>query len=158
MSKNRDMGIYFYMQEVDKKGDPIVGAPIKDLENDFDGLLYSKASGLNKKGKARVYKENYSDSDRVRVHIPSLPTNEPTHVTFSFLFVGEGRYDTYNSFVEYVSSGFHSYWDTKRKRRLVFYVEEEIEPAEEAWYGSTPYLKLELRVENVFGRTFEVND
>lgn len=156
MSKNREMGIYFYMQEVDKMGNPIDGAPIKDLEKDFEGLLYSKASGLNKIGKARIYKEQYADSERVRVYVPEQEINEPTKVIFSFLFLGEDRYKIYDSFLEYVRKGFHSYWDTKRKKKIYFYVEKEIEPATEAWYGSTPYLILELEVDNIYGRTFDI--
>lgn len=143
------------MVECDKYGHIPMGAQEINLERDFKGLLYSKAEGLDAIGKARVYKETYADSDRVRVHIPTLPTNEPTKVTFTFFFVGDDRRAIYNSFVSYVTKGFHCYHDDARGKYLYFYVEGEVKPAEEKWHGSNPYLSLELEVENLFGRTFD---
>jgi hypothetical protein len=35
-------------------------------------------------------------------------------------------------------------------------VASEIKPASEMWYGSTPYLELNLQVQNLNGKTFEV--
>ena len=157
MSVNSEMGIYFYMQATDGKGKPLAGAPIKDLESDFEGLLYSKAKGLNDKGKIKnSYSENYADSDRLRVYFPEEPTREATTVTFTFIFTGENRYAVFDAFVKYVSGGFRAFWDTKRKKRLVFYAPEDVKVAEEKWYGLTPYLSLDLKVQNIFGRTFDV--
>ena len=157
MSVNSEMGIYFYMQATDGKGNPLASAPIKDLEGDFDGLLYSKAKGLNDKGKIKnTYKEVYADSDRVRVYFPEEPLREATTVTFTFYFTGENRYAVFEEFVKYVSGGFRAFWDTKRNKKLVFYAPEEVKVADEMWYGSTPYLSWDLKVQNVFGETFDV--
>lgn len=146
---------YFYMQECDSKGVLLAGSTQKNLEVDFNGLKYCKAEGLNKIGKPRIYTEKYSDSDRLRVHIPEELTNEATTVTFTFYFVGSNRYATYNEFVEYVRNGFHRYYDTCRQRYLYFCVTSEIKPAKEQFIGGTPYLELQLQVQNIFGRTFD---
>jgi hypothetical protein len=157
MSANAEMGIYFYMQATDYKGEPMIGAPIINLEEDFEGLLYSKAKGLNDKGKIKnTYSEKYADSDRVRVYFPDEPKRESTTVTFTFFFTGENRYAVFDEFVKYVSGGFRAFWDTKRKKRLVFYATDEMKVTNEMWYGSTPYLSLDLKVQNIFGETFDV--
>lgn len=147
----------FYMQECNGMGKILAGSKERDLENDTDfvGLKYSKAEGLNKIGKARIYKETFKDSDRLRVHIPENLTNEPTTVTFTFYFTGENRYKSYDKFVEYIRKGFKRYHDNARNKYLYFCVENEIKPASEQWYGSTPYLELQLTVQNIFGRTFD---
>lgn len=151
------MGIHFYMQAVDSHGNAMVGADIKDLEADFDGLLYSKADGLDKKGKIKnAYTESYADSDRLRVHFPTNPTGEATTVKFTFVFIGENRRKTYDEFYTYLTGGFRAFWDTKRMKRLIFYAPNEYEPANEMWYGSEPYLELNVTVQNIFGQTFDV--
>lgn len=157
MSVNSEMGIYFYMQATDGKGNPLADAPRKNLEVDFEGLLYSKAKGLNDKGKIKnSYSEKYADSDRLRVYFPQEPKREATTVTFTLYFTGENRYAVFDEFVKYVSGGFRAFWDTKRKKRLIFYASDEAKVADEKWYGGTPYLSLDLRVQNVFGETFDV--
>ena len=82
----------FYMQATDSKGVALEGAPIKDLEVDFEGLRYLKATGLNDIGEARVYTETFADSDRTRVYIPSEVTHKQTTVTLSLVFIGKKRH------------------------------------------------------------------
>ena len=156
MSSHKDMGISFYMRETDKKGNFLEGSVAKDLEADFKGLLYSKADGIEKLGKLRVHTETYADSDRTRVYIPEKQTYEPTNVSFTFLFVGEDKERTYYSFLDYITKGFHAFWDTKRMRKVIFYVEDEISPATVINKGRTQYIELTLNVKNIFGKTFQV--
>ena len=141
----------FYMQATDSKGVALEGAPVKDLEVDFEGLRYLKATGLNDIGEARGYTE--TDSDRTRVYIPSEVTHKQTTVTLSLVFVGKKRHETYDAFLEYITNGFHAFWDSCRHKRLVFYVESNISPSEEFWSGSNPYLKLDITLKNVYGKT-----
>ena len=143
----------FYMQATDSKGVALEGAPVKDLEVDFEGLRYLKATGLNDIGEARVYTETFADSDRTRVYIPSEVTHKQTSVTLSLVFVGKKRHETYDAFLAYITDGFHAFWDTARNKRLVFYVESNISPSEELWSGSNPYLKLDITLKNVYGKT-----
>ena len=147
----------FFMQECDKHGKLLAGTTAKNLEVDFNGLRYSKAEGLDAIGKPKnIYTEKYSDSDRTRVYIPENITNEPTTVKFTFYFIGDERQKTYHEFLEYVRKGFHRYYDTYRNKYLYFFVDSELKPAEEKLYGSVPYLKFELTVQNIFGKTFDV--
>lgn len=142
----------FYMAECDG-GWNVKDGTTKDLERDFEGLRYAKCEGLDTVGKPRVYTENYADSDTLRVYMPSQITNEATKVTFTFYFIGENRRETYHSFVDFVRCGKRVYWDSARKRKLYFVVTDEIKPATEMWYGSNPYLELQLTVQNIKGYT-----
>ena len=144
----------FYMAECDAEWN-IKGDTQKDLEVDFEGLRYQEAKGLNLTGKPRLYTETYADADKVRVYIPENKTYEPTTITFSFVFFGENRYKTYDEFVAWVSGKRMAYHDDARNKWAYFYVADSIQPAEEKWYYSTPYLRLELKVTNVYGRTFD---
>lgn len=153
MSRNSEMGIHFYMVECDSKG-KVVGEE-RDLEASFDGMVYLKAQGLNKVGKPRVYTEKFADSDRLRVYKSEKTPREATTVTFSFLFKGEDRYKTYHAFVDYISKGFKRYYDTARKKYLYFFLNEEVKPAEEIMYGGSPYLTVDVQVQNIFGQTFD---
>ena len=76
-----------YMQRTD-----VVGYNIIDIEEQFDGLLYMRAEGMNDIGKSKnVYTEGYADSDRLRVHLPpdGNYTNDATKITMHFLVVGD---------------------------------------------------------------------
>lgn len=155
MSSN---GYKFYMQEVTKENDEYIEVENtqKDLENDFVGLKYAKCEGIDKMGKPRIYTESYADSDRLRAYVPNELTNDATNITFTFYFVGNQRRETYYNFIEYVRQGIHAYWDNVRNRKFYFVVASEIKPASEMWYGSSPYLELNLQVQNLNGKTFEV--
>lgn len=144
------------MTSCTNKGEAIAGASRMNLEKDFNGLRYSRAEGLDKIGKAKnIYTEKYADSDRTRVYMPEVVTNEPTTVNFTFVFVGDNRRNVYDEFLEYVRNGYKVYYDDARRKYLYFFVNSEIKPAEEAHYGSMPYLKMTLSVQNIFGRTFD---
>ncbi len=156
-TNNQRHGIKFYMQECDKKGVALANAEVVDLESKFVGLNYAAAKGLDTLGKAKnIYTEKFTGEDRVNVYVPEEITREQTTVTFTFYILGEHRRGVYDDFLAYVTKGFHNYWDNKRRKRITFYVEDSIEPSSEQWYGGTPYLELNLKVKNVFGRTFNV--
>lgn len=147
----------FYMQQVEKG--ELVAKTRKDLEVDFDGLRYSAAKGINTIGKARIFTEKYADSDRLRVYVPAIEnlTNDPTTVTFTFYFFGKNRQATFDAFNDYIRNGIHRYWDTARNKYFDFVIEESIQISEEKWYESTPYFSVDYKVQNLNGRTFDVN-
>lgn len=156
MTKNQEIGVHFYMQDCDKYGNLVPNTQI-DLEEHFEGLMYSKAEGLLAKGKIKnVYSEQYADSDRLRVHYPDTPAREQTTVTFTFYIAGENRQQVYDNLYNYLISGFHSFWDTIRHKKVFFYAPNEYKPSEEVYVGSKPYLKLVVEVQNIFGTTFDV--
>lgn len=127
---------------------------VKDLEADFNGLVYSKCEGLLTIGAAKnIYEEKYADSEKIRVHVPEVIHNEATTIKLTLFFVGEARNTTRDAFNEYIRGGFHKYWDDARKRMFQFYVSQELPVGEEKWNGSTPYLKCEYTLNNIHGKT-----
>lgn len=158
----------FYMQACDINGNKITppeDCPEEDkylfdeieLETEFKGLLYIKCAGLNSIGKVKnIYTETYSDADRLRVFMPKEVKNEETVVTLTLVFVGENRFETFDKFNNYIKSGLKKYRDTARKKWFVFYISDEIIIGEEMWYGSTPYIKCDYKLRNIYGKTFDV--
>lgn len=153
----------FYMIACDKDGN-VTQSTEKDLETDFNGLVYSKCEGLDTIGAAKnIYEEKYADSDSIRVYMPVITDengntifdikNEPTTIKLTLFFVGENRYSVRDDFNTYIRNGFHKYWDNARRRRFQFYVSKELPIGEEKWYGSTPYLKCEYTLNNIHGKT-----
>lgn len=149
----------FYMQECDKDGNLTEGT-LKDLERDFAGLRYSRCEGINIFGAAKnVYKETYSDADRIRAYVPEAVMREATEIKFTFYFFGDAdtRQKSFEDFVAYISKGYHAYWDTARKRKFIFIPpSERIEPSDEMWYAGKPYFKVVVKLQNIYGNTSKV--
>lgn len=145
------MDVKFYMQKVDDN-DNLVDGTLKDLELDFQGLKYSRCMGLLNKGKRKnVYTETYSDSDTLRVWQGENVTREATSITFTFIFVGANRQSVYESFYEYVKNGVIAYYDTARMKeaRLIFI--DALEPSNDIFIGSTPYIQADFKFQNIWG-------
>lgn len=152
-----EFGYEFYMQECDRSGNILVGSVKKSLEQDFQGLRYSKIDGIETIGAAKnVYSESYADADRLRVYAPKDVKHKETTVTLTLYFLGEKRFEVLDAFNAYIKGGFHRYWDTARNKWFAFYIKDELKPAEAQWFGSTPYLKMDYKLVNIFGRTFDV--
>lgn len=149
----------FYMQQIKKRDDAweLVPNTRKDLETDFSALRYSKADGINNIGKPRVYTETYADSDRLRVYVPEVVTNEATKVTFTFYFFGDNRQAVFDEFNEYIRNGVHRYWDTARSKYFDFILADEVKIGDEEWYVGIPYFEVKYIVQNLNGRTFDVD-
>lgn len=148
-----------WMQRID-----ITGQNAIDIEDYplFKGLLYMKADGMNDIGKAKnVYTEQYADDDRMRVHLPSVSvsdyTNEATKITMHFLVVGDAaqRQATIRAFENYVREGIHRYWDDARNLEFDFIVTDEIKVSDEKWHGSSPYVEIQVPMQNLNGKTRE---
>ena len=77
------------MQKCDRQGNVIDGT-LKDLEVDFDGLRYSKLTGLNTLGKPQnIYTEKYSEMNGVRVYMPETTTCDSYNLTLTLYFFGD---------------------------------------------------------------------
>lgn len=129
-----------------------------DIEEQFSGLLYMRAEGLNDIGKSKnVYTETYADSDRLRVFLPNDGdyTNEATKITMHFLVVGSAsqRQTTIKNFFDYVRVGIHRYWDDARNLEFDFVVQDEIKVSDERWHGSNPYVEIAVVMQNLNGKT-----
>lgn len=147
-----------------------VPSPVLDIEDEYPGVLYMKAEGLNDIGKAKnIYTEEYADSDRKRVYLPSelqdgemvhkldLIANESTVVTMTFLIVGDAitRQQLMQRFFNEVRTGIHRYWDDARNRQFDFIVTDEIKVSEEKWHGSQPYVEVQIPMQNLNGKTMQ---
>lgn len=157
----------FYIQAVDKNGNPLKikesDVPIKDLETDFNekdsnktetGLLkYIQCVGLDAIGENRVYTEEYSESENLRVYIPQEQTYKPTEITLTLCFIGTSRQKVYDSFNNYITQGFHKYWDTARNKEFVFFIEDGISVKEESSKGNIPYMIVDYKLKNLSGKT-----
>lgn len=147
-----------------------VPSPVLDIEDEYPGVLYMKAEGLNDIGKAKnIYTEEYADSDRKRVYLPSelqdgemvhkldLIANESTVVTMTFLIVGDAitRQQVMQRFFNEVRTGIHRYWDDARNRQFDFIVTDEIKVSEEKWHGSQPYVEVQIPMQNLNGKTMQ---
>lgn len=145
-----------------------VPSPVLDIEDEYPGVLYMKAEGLNDIGKAKnIYTEEYADSDRKRVYLPSelqdgemvhkldLIANESTVVTMTFLIVGDAitRQQLMQRFFNEVRTGIHRYWDDARNLQFDFIVTDEIKVGEEKWHGSQPYVEVQIPMQNLNGKT-----
>lgn len=144
-----------YMQRID-----IESQSVYDIEAQFGGLLYMKAEGMNDIGKSKnVYTETYADRDSLRVFLPNngTYTNEATKITMHFLVVGdaETRQRVITDFYTYVRVGVHRYWDDARNLEFDFIVTDEIKVSDERWHGSSPYVEIQVTMQNLNGRTRE---
>lgn len=145
--------IKFYMAEVNQ-ADEIRVNTCKDLETDFVGLKYSKCTGIDDYGKPKnIYTETYADADSLRVHIPKKVVYDATNVKFTFYFIGQERQSVYHNFIEYISGKRMVFWDNVRCRRLHFVFNEKVSITDEMFYGSEPYMKAEITVQNIYGKT-----
>lgn len=157
-----EYGYEFFMQECDKEGEVLSGSSPLNIEVDIkleDGtcIRYSKIDGIEAIGAPKnIYSESFADADRLRVYIPSVVKHKETVVTLTLYFIGESRQEVLNDFNRYITNGFHRYWDTARNKWFAFYIKDELKPAESMWYGSTPYLRMDYKLVNIFGRTFDV--
>lgn len=143
----------FYMQKCTKDGTPIAGTT-KNLEEDFEGLKYSKMVGLNQIGaNHNSYSESYAEKNGIRTYVPEKATNKSTTLTLTLYFFGENRQRTYDLFNEYIRHGYTKYWDTARNKSFIFIIEKEIKIASEEWYAGSPYLCVNYSLTNIDGKT-----
>lgn len=142
----------FYIQECDKDGTPTGEA--KDLEKDFEGLRYMKCTGLATIGKPlNIYTERYHEVERERLFIPDSDkiTREAIDVVLSLVFVGEERATTMQNFNNFIKGGVRKYWDTARKKSVVFYIDDAITIKEEMSKGSNPYIQIDYKLSCIKG-------
>lgn len=145
---------YIFMRRCDKSGNNLEESS-KDLEWDFPGLKYMSLKGLDSIGDPKIYVEEYADSDTLRTYIPKDVKNSPIECELTLAFVGAYRYDVYYNFNEYVRQGYHRYFDSVRKKALIFFVNDKIEPTEEMWKGSTPYLQVTYKLKSIKGHAVD---
>lgn len=143
--------VKFYMQKVDANG-ALISDTLRDLEAYFLGMKYSKCEGLLNKGKRKnIHTETYADSDTLRVWQGEEVTREATTITFTFVFAGSTRQSVYDSFYEYVKNGVIAYYDTARMKEARLVLIDALEPSDDIFVGSTPYIKADFKFQNLWG-------
>lgn len=149
-------GYKFYIQRVEKSASGTLSAvesTTKDLEAFYEGLKYSKLTGINDIGKTKnIYTEKYPEGDRVRVYIPELAQYESTTMTLTLYFFGKDRQTVFADFANEIKTGIHRYWDTARYCYFDFYVDDELKISDESWYKGEPYFKVEVKMKNLYGK------
>lgn len=150
----------FYIQKCDKNG-LLKDGTLKNIEQDFAGLKYSKLEGLTSYGAAKnTYTEKYCDSDKLRTYVPDTLTREAISVTLKLYFTGEQavRQKSYDDFVAFISNnGYNMYWDDARKKKILLMPPtDEIKPSEEKWYGSIPYIEVSIKMQAITGYSVNV--
>lgn len=139
----------FYMKNASSTAFP---GEIISIEESFKGLAYLNCKGLLNKGKPKnIYTENYADADGVRMWQGEKIAREATIIEFEFVFIGEERQSTYESFYEYLKIGKISYWDDVRKKEALMVLTEALEPSEDIYVGSVPYIKATFKFQNIWG-------
>lgn len=158
-----------YIHKIQRVDAP--GFAVLDIEENFPGLKYKEASGMYDIGNAKnIYTEEYADSDKVRVYLPSvienggfvhrtnMIANESTEIKMTFVVIGdvETRLSIISEFEDEIRTGVHRYWDSGRKRMFDFIVTDKIEISDEKWYGSQPYVEITVKMHNINGKTRHV--
>ena len=134
-------------------------AVAKDLEKDFIGLKYCKCVGLELRGvRKNVYTETYADSDELRVWQGDVVTREATEITFTFYFIGDNRQAIVDSFYEYIKNGKIYYWDTMRYKKAYMFFKDKFTISEDMFIGGTPYKKVEVTFQNLWGECKNCDD
>lgn len=155
-------GYKFYIQRVEKDADGVyqmVAGTKKSLEDDFDGLKYSKLDGIYTIGKPKnIYTEKYADGDKLRVFTPKFASNDATTLTLTLYFFGENRNRVYENLMYELRQGVHRYWDTARKCWFDFILLDAVKPTDENWYKGKSYFKVDLKMQNIYGETYFVSD
>lgn len=165
-----DYGYYMTKCVRDADGVWSVGEEL-DLERDFDGLRYKSFSGLTAYGEQRaVYTEEYAESDAVLSYVSSSVDSRsalelelvlyffcPDATVLDFAGVYAGASAVYHSFVEYLANGYVLYRDTIRRRRVLMYLVESLEPSTDSVRGKA-YIECAFKFSGVFGRSFGLDD
>lgn len=142
----------FFMQRVD-----LLNQPVKNLEEDFPGLRYKEFKGLEKYGKNKgVYTETFAETDEVQVYMTPTPIRENIELTLTLVFIGNSRRETYHLFVDYISQGKIKYWDSVRKREVVFVLIEAIEPETDTLIGGADYIQASFKLTCLNGQAKNV--
>lgn len=162
---------YYMLRGVpDGVGGYTLDASGRDLERDFDGLRYKSFGPVGGYGdKKGVYSESYAEEDGDDVYMSSDVVRSSLEYKLELYFfcpddslteyaarVNAAR-EVYEEFMDYVSGGMIVWWDTVRRRRVLMYLEEGVEPDDDVVCGE-PYLGVALKFKGVFGRSFPLGD
>lgn len=158
----RDGGIYR----------PLDRTPL-DIDHDFGFIRCKSVSGLNSRGKqSSVYSESYAGSSSSRVYVSPSPCNASVTATLTVYSFGSDPSEgitlsdselsarcgsAWRSFVDKLEGCLFMLSVPRRDSKGLFYLLDAIEPTTDIVKG-VPYLECPIKLQNVFGRTFSIED
>lgn len=146
---------------------------VASLEDDFGYVRYKSMTGLNSRGKQKgVYAETYAEADSARVWFFDKPMREQTSSTLTVCCFGSDpsastdKSETelavaasvaWNGLVDWMENRLLLWTDDYRQRKALFYLAEAITPTSDV-IKNVPYLQCDIKLTNVFGKTFAMDD
>lgn len=145
------------------------------LEDDFGYVFYKSLTGINSRGEQKgLYVETYPESDSARVWLSSTAHEAQTQSVLSLCVFGESPDSsrlatssgadliskmeaTWHGLYDKLEACFILWHDDYRQRKALFYVKSATTPKNDVIKGF-PYLLCEITLENVFGKTFAMDD
>lgn len=168
--------VKFYIQRYTKNSQGkswVKDGAERSLEDDFGFCRYKSLSNLNGYGKPKgVYTETYAEGNSARVWFSDNPSREQTQHELQVYFFGvapevssdkslteqilKAEGDWHN-FFEYLENHFLVWHDSLRQRKLLFEISDAPTIAKDV-IKDIPYLQCTLKLTNVFGKTFAMDD
>lgn len=146
---------------------------VRSLEDDFGHVRYKSMTGLNSRGKQKgVYAETYAEAGSARVWFAGSARNEQTSSTLTVCVFGDdpesvsdksaaelslSASNGWNGMVDWMENALLLWSDDYRRRKALFYLSEAITPTSDVIKG-VPYLQCDIKLTNVFGKTFAMDD
>ena len=151
----------------------VADGAVRSLEDDFGFCRYKSITGINAIGKQKgVYTESYPESDSLRVYVDPSARQEATSSTLSVCVFGsdpslpstlsteeldKAAEDSWHELVGFLRGGLILWTDDYRQRKALFVLQDAIEPTTDRIKG-LPYLDCQVKLQNIFGETFESAD
>lgn len=164
----------FYIQRYAQASN---GAYVRDgkersLEDDFGFCRYKSMTGINARGKQKgFYVETYTEANSARVWFSETAKREQiTSMLTIYVFGSDPGATTektlpeqilfaensWNELCDWLENHFLLWHDNQRQRKALFYLSEAIEPT--SVIKGVPYLLCQIKLTNVFGKTFPMED
>lgn len=122
------------------------------IEDYFPGCKYLSFDGLSVYGAPKnITIEEYPEADEPRVYIPDVIVRETTDVTLTLYFVGAGRRDVYDNFVNFITGRKLTYWDTCRNRHVRLLFNNKTTITSDIVKGGKHYMMAEFKFTNLKG-------
>lgn len=174
--RNAMADVKFYIQRYARNAETGVwgkDGSERSLEDDFGFCRYKSLSNVNAYGKPKsVYTETYAESNSARVWFGERATREQvSHELVVYFFGSSPESPITKSVAEQVSvmeAGWHKLYgflengllvwhDTIRQRKILFEIADAPTISNDVVKG-TPYLQVTIKLSNIFGQTFDMDD
>lgn len=169
----QNKGFYIQRYVRDEQGVYVADGEERSLERDFGYCRYKSLKGFNARGKQKsLYVETYAENNAARVWFNDRVTRAQTTVTLTVCVFGAdpmrpvmltdeelilNAENSLHVLCEYLENHFFVYHDDYRHRKGLFYLSESMEPTTDV-IKDIPYLQCDIKLTNVFGTTFDMND